>query len=224
LTANATDPDGDTLLYAWTTTGGRITGDGPNVTWDLSGVAPGTYTANVEVDDGCGCISYSSTTVTVDRCDCVAVPTPTPLPPTPTPEIPTPTPPPPVQPSKFDTYGNIPRNDVKARLDNFANELQNQPGSQGYIIAYGGRRGPAGEAQRRADFAKDYLVNTRGIDAGRLVTIDGGFQEEATTELWIVPTGATPPTASPTVDASEVQTTRPPTRRRGARRRRDDEE
>ncbi|HVG31262.1 MAG TPA: hypothetical protein VM864_16245, partial [Pyrinomonadaceae bacterium] len=47
LTANATDPDGDTLLYAWTTTGGRITGDGPNVTWDLSGVAPGTYTANV---------------------------------------------------------------------------------------------------------------------------------------------------------------------------------
>jgi hypothetical protein len=225
LTANATDPDGDTLLYAWTTTGGRITGDGPNVTWDLSGVAPGTYTANVEVDDGCGCISYSSTTVTVDRCDCVPVPTPTPIIETPTPiptPVPTPIPPPPS--SKFDVYGNIPRNDVKARLDNFANELQNQPGSQGYIIAYGGRRGPVGEAQRRADFAKDYLVNTRGIDAGRLVTVDGGFMEEATTELWIVPAGATPPTASPTVDASEVKTTRPPTRRRGNRRRRDDDE
>jgi hypothetical protein len=223
LTANATDPDGDTLLYSWTTTGGRITGDGPNVTWDLSGVAPGTYTANVEVDDGCGCISFASTTVTVDRCDCV----PTPVPPTPVPTAaPTPEPTPvPVQPAqKFDTYGNIPRNDVKARLDNFANELQNQPGSQGYIIAYGGRRGPAGEAQRRADFAKDYLVNTRGIDASRLVTVDGGFMEEATTELWIVPTGATPPTASPTVDASQVQTTRPPTRRRGTRRRRDDDE
>jgi hypothetical protein len=84
LTANATDPDGDTLLYTWTTTGGRVTGDGPNVTWDLSGVAPGTYTANVEVDDGCGCISYSSTTVTVDRCDCM----PTPVPPTPVPPTP----------------------------------------------------------------------------------------------------------------------------------------
>jgi hypothetical protein len=225
LTANATDPDGDTLLYTWTTTGGRVTGDGPNVTWDLSGVAAGTYTANVEVDDGCGCISYSSTTVTVDRCDCVAVPTPVPTP-APIVETPTPapTPPPPAQPTRFDTYGNIPRNDVKARLDNFANELQNQPGSQGYVIAYGGRRGPAGEAQRRADFAKDYLVNTRGIDAGRLVTIDGGFMEEATTELWIVPAGATPPTASPTVDASEVKTTRPPARRRGTRRRRDDDE
>ncbi|MFN2597590.1 MAG: Ig-like domain-containing protein [Pyrinomonadaceae bacterium] len=225
LTANATDPDGDTLLYTWSTTGGRITGDGANVTWDLSGAAPGTYTASVEVDDGCGCIAFSSTTVTVDRCDCVPTPSPTPTP-TPAPIV-TPTPPPPVSPSLFDTYGNIPRNDVKARLDNFANELQAQPGAQGYIIAYGGRKGPAGEAQRRADFAKDYLVNTRGIDAGRLVTVDGGFKEEATTELWIVPAGATPPTASPTVDASQVQTVNTPTRRRATRRRRprrDDDE
>jgi hypothetical protein len=225
LTANATDPDGDTLLYTWTTTGGRITGDGPNVTWDLSGVQPGTYTANVEVDDGCGCIAFSSATVTVDSCGCV----PTPVPPTPTPEIPTPMPTPtPIAaptPFQFDTYGNIPRNDVKARLDNFANALQENPGAQGYIVAYGGRRGVAGEAQRRADFARDYLVNTRGIDAGRLVTIDGGFREEATTELWIVPSGATPPTASPNVDPSEVQTTRAPAgRRRRGRRGRDDDE
>jgi hypothetical protein len=223
LTANATDPDGDTLLYTWTTTGGRITGDGPNVTWDLSGVQPGTYTANVEVDDGCGCIAFASSTVTVDTCGCV----PTPVPPTPeitpTPEIPTPTPPPAPTPFQFDTYGNIPRNDVKARLDNFANALQENPGAQGYIIAYGGRRGYAGEAQRRADFARDYLVNTRGIDAGRLVTIDGGFREEATTELWIVPAGATPPTASPNVDPSEVQTIRPRTTRRRRTRRDDDE-
>ncbi|HEY9283257.1 MAG TPA: hypothetical protein VIP46_07370 [Pyrinomonadaceae bacterium] len=223
LTANATDPDGDTLLYTWTTTGGRITGDGANVTWDLSGVQPGTYTANVEVDDGCGCIAFSSSTVTVDTCDCVPVPTP--IPATPTPEIPTPTPtpPPPPTPFQFDTYGNIPRNDVKARLDNFANALQENPGAQGYIVAYGGRRGVAGESQRRADFARDYLVNTRGVDAGRLVTIDGGFREEATTELWVVPAGATPPTASPNVDPSEVQTIRPRSTRRRRGRRDDDE-
>lgn len=223
LTANATDPDGDTLLYTWTTTGGRIVGDGPNVTWDLSGVSNGTYTANVEVDDGCGCMAFSSTTVTVDTCGCEAIPTPIP---TPLMDIPTPTPTPPVievPPSrKFDEYGAIPRNDVKARLDNFANELQANPGSQGYIIAYGGRVGPAGDAQRRADFARDYLVNNRQIEAGRLVTLDGGFKEEATTELWIVPTGATPPTASPSVDPSEVRTSRPASRRR--RRGRDDDE
>ena len=213
LSASASDPDGDTLLYTYTVTGGRIDGDGPNVTWDLAGVSPGTYTANIEVDDGCGCVAFTSTTVTVDACTCL---TPTP---TPTPE-PTPTP---AQARKFDEYGNIARNDVKARLDNFAIELQNDPGAQGYIIAYGGRRGPAGEAQTRADFAQNYLVNTRGIDAGRLVTVDGGFREEATTELWIVPSGAPPPTASPTVDASEVQVIRrrAPRRRRG---RRDDDE
>jgi hypothetical protein len=62
LAATASDPDGDTLLYTWSTTGGRITGDGPNATWDLSGVAPGTYTALVEVDDGCGCIAYTPST------------------------------------------------------------------------------------------------------------------------------------------------------------------
>lgn len=223
LSANAADPDGDTLLYTWSTTGGRITGDGGNVEWDLSGVQPGTYTASVEVDDGCGCIAFSSTTVTVERCDCIAVPTPTPFipTPTPTPDIPLPAP----TPNQFDTYGKIARNDEKARLDNFAVALQNDPGTQGYIIAYGGRRGAAGEAQTRADFAKNYLVNSRGIDAGRLVTVDGGFKEEATTELWLVPGGATPPTASPNVDASEVQTASPPRRRAPRRRgRRDDDE
>ena len=222
LAANATDPDGDTLLYTWSTTGGRITGDGANVTWDLSGVQPGTYTASVEVDDGCGCIAFSSTTVTVESCGCVPAPTPTPeMPtPTPTPDIPAVTP----TPQQFDTYGRIARNDEKARLDNFAVALQNDPGAQGYIIAYGGRRGPAGEAQTRADFAKNYLVNSRGIDPGRLITVDGGFREEATTELWLVPSGATPPTATPNVDASEVQTTRPPRRAPRRRGRRDDDE
>jgi hypothetical protein len=71
--------------------------------------------------------------------------------------------------------------------------LQNQPGSQGYIIAYGSCEG---EGQARADRAKDYLVNTRGIDAGRLVTIDGGCRSELLVQLWIVPTGATAPAAS----------------------------
>ena len=71
LTTTATDPDGDTLLYTYSVTGGRITGDGANATWDLSGLAPGTYTASVEVDDGCGCVSFSSTTVTIAECaDC----------------------------------------------------------------------------------------------------------------------------------------------------------
>ncbi len=67
LTTKARDPDGDPLFYTYATTGGRITGTGANVRWDLSGAQPGTYTATVEVDDGCGCVSFSSTTVTVSE-------------------------------------------------------------------------------------------------------------------------------------------------------------
>ena len=79
LLAAATDPDGDTLLYTYTTTGGRITGDGPNATLDLTGVAPGTYTVTVEVDDGCRCPTARSTstvTITVEHCACVPRPAP----------------------------------------------------------------------------------------------------------------------------------------------------
>lgn len=65
VTAAATDPDGDSLFYTYSTTGGRISGEGPSASWDLSSVSPGTYTLSVEVDDGCGCITFSSTNVTV---------------------------------------------------------------------------------------------------------------------------------------------------------------
>jgi hypothetical protein len=298
LSANATDPDGDTLLYTYSTTGGRITGDGANATLDLSGVAPGTYTVTVEVDDGCGCIAFTTTTVTVERCPCVPIPRPT----CPTVDVSCPDTASAGQSVTFtanvsggdagvtptfnwtvsagtissgqgtssitvdttglgnqtvtatvdvggydrecrvtdscstaigvlaearliDRYGNVRFNDEKARLDLFAVELQNNPGAQGYIIAYGGRRGRAGEAQARADRARDYLVNTRGIDASRITTVDGGFREDLEVELWLVPTGATAPTASPTVDASEVQTITAPRRRAPRRRRgRDDDE
>jgi len=94
---------------------------------------------------------------------------------------------------KFDEYGNIKFNDEKARLDNYATALQGEPGSAAVILAYGNCEGAA---QARADRAKNYLVNTRGIEAGRITTIDGGCRADLTIELWIVPSGATAPAAS----------------------------
>jgi hypothetical protein len=261
LTANAVDPDNDTLLYTWSVTGGRLTGEGRAVTWDLSGVNPGSYTVTVDVNDGNAHTVNGTATVTVAECtNCrppcptVSVSCPTSVDPgsaitfssslsssanvtynwsvsagtissgqgtssitvdtaglggqtvTATVEVggldpacsrtascSTSVTAPQAPPTKFDEYGNIRFNDEKARLDNYAIQLQNQPGAQGYIIAYGSC---AGEAQARADRAKDYLVNTRGIDAGRIVTMDGGCRSDLSVELWIVPTGATPPAAS----------------------------
>jgi hypothetical protein len=40
----------------------------------------------------------------------------------------------------FDTYGNIRFSDEKARLDNFAIQLQNQEDAHGQIIVYAGRK------------------------------------------------------------------------------------
>lgn len=70
LTTTATDPDGDTLNYTYGVTAGRITGGGANITWDLSGVQPGTYSITVEVTDGRGLPAFASETVTVTSCTC----------------------------------------------------------------------------------------------------------------------------------------------------------
>jgi len=285
LTANAQDPDNDTLLYTWSVTGGRVSGEGRSVSWDLSGVANGSYTATVEVNDGNQHTVNGTATVSVSACTgCV--------------------PPPPVCPTvsvscpsdgkagepvtftanvggggnlsptynwsvsagtissgqgtstitvdtanlggqsitatvsiggadpsctgtsascttsiaqvvnpiptKFDEYGNIRFNDEKARLDNYAIQLQNDPGSTGTILVYGGC---TGEGQTRGDRAKDYLVNTRGIEAGRITVVDGGCREALTVQLWVVPTGATAP-------AAEAGTTECKPCRRAAPRRR----
>ncbi len=68
LRATASDPDGDTLLYSWSTTGGRIVGEGTNTAFDTTGLAPGDYTVTVQVDDGCGCIAFDSKTIRVTSC------------------------------------------------------------------------------------------------------------------------------------------------------------
>jgi outer membrane protein OmpA-like peptidoglycan-associated protein len=66
-TATATDSWGHPLTYTWTANGGKITnGSSPYARWDSEGVAPGTYTLSLRVDDGAGKTSTCSTNVRVD--------------------------------------------------------------------------------------------------------------------------------------------------------------
>jgi hypothetical protein len=292
LTANGVDPDNDTLLYTWSVTGGKLSGEGKAVSWDLSGVMPGTYTASVTVNDGNAHEANGSAVVTVAVCTgCVAPPPPCPIPSVSGPsevdqgqpitftaslsfdanvtynwsvsagtissgqgtssitvdtaglagQTVTATvelggldpscaksnsastmvrPLPPVA-TKFDEYGNIRFNDEKARLDNYAIQLQNAPQSTGTIVAFGGCEG---EGLARAERAKGYLVNTRGIDAGRLTTVDGGCREELVVELWLVPTGAAAPTPTNSATVSPCPACKKkPAPRRGRGRRMDEE-
>ena len=71
IQTSASDPENDVLTYNYTVSGGRIVGTGANVTWDVSGLAPGTYTITAGVDDGCGlCGKTETKTITIADCEC----------------------------------------------------------------------------------------------------------------------------------------------------------
>ncbi|HEX8564936.1 MAG TPA: PKD domain-containing protein [Pyrinomonadaceae bacterium] len=273
VTTNATDPENDPLVYQYTVSGGTIQGTGANVTWDVSGLRPGTYTLSVAVDDGCGvCGQPRQETIRVVECpDCRTPPPPVqPCPltsvnvsaspnvaqpgetvtftattdagganvtynwsvsagniasgqgtPTITVTAPSTGPasitatasataadfpncsasgsatadvPAPKVPTELDRYGRLIPNAEKARLDNVAIAAQNDPGARLVIVATG--RNAAG-ARRRANFARNYLVNTRGIDPGRIEIRSGGVGTEETV-IWLVPAGAPDPAPAAT--------------------------
>jgi len=74
--AAGSDPDGDTLTYAWSATGGRVDGSGPDARWSAGNAGPGSYTVTVRVDDGHGGSASCSTDIRVN-----APPPPPPQPP-----------------------------------------------------------------------------------------------------------------------------------------------
>jgi hypothetical protein len=94
---------------------------------------------------------------------------------------------------KFDEYPDISRNDEKARLDNFAIELQNDPTATGYVLIYPERGVRSAKAQTRSTNIIDYLVNSRGIDSRRLVSLVGPQRDNLMVELWVSPQGAPAP-------------------------------
>lgn len=253
---------GNSVRYSWRATGGTIEGEGQTVTWNLTGLEPGSYKAFLEIhNDNTNeeCQAFSSTTVLI-RCippicpnvsivcpdrvvadepitfsanlvggssnvsatynwtvsagriiegqgtpsikvdtkglggqtvkatfsvvgygrDCSAVCMV---------QIPLPQ----RMCRKFDEFGNIKRNDEKARLDNYAVELQNDPTSTAYVIVYPGT--PGLSAETRSSRIVDYLVNTRGLDRQRIVTVIGSPRKQLMVELWLCPQGVTPPAA-----------------------------
>jgi hypothetical protein len=118
----------------------------------------------------------------------------------------------------LDEFGDVNCEDEKARLDNFANELQNAPEARGYIVFYGGKRHQSptrhnsrlalprrGEAEARAARLKPYMNDNRGIDAKRIVVVNGGYREQWAAELWIVPKGANPPAPTPTIKPQKIK-------------------
>lgn len=257
----ASDKENDTLIYNYTVSGGRIVGQGANVSWDLSGVRAGSYTITAGVDDGCGvCGKTQTKTITVKECPSC------PPPPCECPTLSVTGPSsavkagedmvftanvsggncnptynwsvsagtitsgqgtpvihvgttgsmagsnvtatvevggccpgcnpnasetgsvaPPNGPILTDEFGAVKDDDVRARLDSFFIELQNDPSSTGVIILYGSAKDQA----KRKKLIQNHIA-FRKFDGGRITFVDGGG-DALNTKLYRVPAGATSP-------------------------------
>jgi hypothetical protein len=88
---------------------------------------------------------------------------------------------------KFDEWDDIPFDDEKVRLDFIAQALQLAPEKIVYMEINAGKRACVGEAQARAVRAQNYLVRQKKINADRIKWRDGGYREEVTIMVWLVP-------------------------------------
>lgn len=91
---------------------------------------------------------------------------------------------------EFDNYEQV--SSVIARLENLAVQVQNQPDSRAYIVVYRHRAELPGKTERALEWAKLYLMANRGLEAERIVLVNGGVVSCPATQLWLVPNGATP--------------------------------
>ncbi len=185
------------LRYNWRVTPSSariVSGQGsPTLNVDSTGLGGQRITATLTADDGS---SYPECSQTVQAVSLV-----TPL----EKKI--------IVAREFDECNSCSFDDQKARLDNLAVELQNDPSTRAYILAYGGRMSPLGQVEKLMSRSRDYLITQRGIDASRIVVVNGGFREEDSVELWLVPSGAAAPKPTPTVQMGDVKPGKAPRRR-----------
>ncbi len=192
-----------TLNYTWTVSPAEariVSGAGtPTITVDSTGLGSQRVSATLVVDDGSGdplCRQRAQASTNV-----------------------VPKKPPEVECKPFDQFPSIAFDDTKARLDNLAIGLQNAPDMTAYIMIYAGRTSRAGQADMLGRRTMDYLTTQRGIDARRIVIINGGYRDTDFIEIWICPPGAKPPQPTPTVQPGDVQPAQERTRPRKPRRR-----
>jgi hypothetical protein len=155
------------VTYSWSVSRGEIiSGQGtPSIRVQAPNTSGGNITATVTIgglDPNCNCPTTDSETIGVA-------------------DKPTST--------LVDEFGRAVDDDVKARVDNFYIQLNNNPTAQGYIINYGT---PAQIRARRTQIMK--AINFRRYDASRVVFVDGpNTGAGVNTKFYLVPAGADVP-------------------------------
>ncbi|MGE3466395.1 MAG: hypothetical protein AB7J13_05630 [Pyrinomonadaceae bacterium] len=102
---------------------------------------------------------------------------------------------------KVDQYGMIPEAEEKDRLARLMSVVTSN--ERAYIIAYAGRDSIRGYARSKLQAIRAHLIK-EGSSPNQIVTMDGGYREEATHELWWVPNGAESPRPEPTINPRDI--------------------
>ena len=178
FTAAGADPDSDPLTYIWRTNCGQLNAANTSGTLDTAGVAAGTCTVTVRVEDGRGGAADASKAVNLQA------------------------PPPPPEASRLNSCDFMPANSsrvdnvCKRILDDVALRLQNEPRATVVVVGFAD---PGAQAARvagsRGENTAAYLTE-RGVDRSRITTRTGagqagaGQQNRRVDIIW-VPEGAT---------------------------------
>ncbi|HEX8197874.1 MAG TPA: hypothetical protein VF571_16910 [Pyrinomonadaceae bacterium] len=124
---------------------------------------------------------------------------------------------------KIDEFGFLQCGHFMARADVAFQDYERVPNSKLYVIYYEGKgrqisvwnkklrdyetkwQNPRrGSALNRAKEIVIYLKNARNLDEKNIILIDGGYREEFSQEIWIVPDGAKTPAPTPTLEEKDI--------------------
>jgi outer membrane protein OmpA-like peptidoglycan-associated protein len=146
--AQGADPDNDTLTYSWTVDGQQRPETGSQIQINTCGLAGGSHTVAVTVTDPRGATATDTKSFSVREKVIIQI-------------------------DKIK-----PDNVAKAKLDEIALKMQQDPRLRATITGYTDDRGSdkviTRTAQQRADAVRDYLVTQHKIDAARIETKSGG--------------------------------------------------
>ena len=89
--------------------------------------------------------------------------------------------------SPLDEFGEVPSDDIKARIDNLFINLQSDPLVSATIVSYG----PPEEVTRRHEIIRKHIAD-RNYDASRILIEYRDYEEKIRTRIWVLPDGADP--------------------------------
>jgi len=109
----------------------------------------------------------------------------------------------------FDSYGRMPFELSKPKLNYFANYLQElnkeRSNYRGFILVYAGRSAHIDEAKKVAECVRNYLLTVGPVNPDTIITLDAGYRDDFKVELYITPNDAYPPMLQPTISPQKIE-------------------